>query len=91
MAEIDEQFEGAMDQWYESIVQNNTIDGKVVSLPFFTDAGVFYYRTDLLEKHGREVPTTWTELQETLQRHAAADFFKLPSNAVVELGSRVHI
>ncbi|HLU34453.1 MAG TPA: ABC transporter substrate-binding protein [Thermomicrobiales bacterium] len=54
--------------FFERILDNNTIDGKVVSLPFFTDAGVFYYRTDLLEKYGfSAAPVTWTELEEMAQ------------------------
>jgi trehalose/maltose transport system substrate-binding protein len=59
--------EGAEDQHFPSIVANNTVDGKLVAMPWFTDAGVLYYRTDLLEKHGAEVPTTWQELTETAQ------------------------
>jgi trehalose/maltose transport system substrate-binding protein len=58
-------FEGAMDQWYESIVENNTIDGKFVGAPWFGDFGILYYRTDLLEKYGFDgPPTTWDELEE---------------------------
>jgi trehalose/maltose transport system substrate-binding protein len=43
------------------------VDGKLVALPVFTDAPALYYRTDLLEKHGASVPTTWEELQQTAQ------------------------
>ena len=58
-------FEGAMDQWYESIVENNTIDGKFVGAPWFGDFGILYYRTDLLETYGYDgPPTTWDELEE---------------------------
>jgi len=51
-------------QFYPRLFENNIVDGKVVGLPWFTDAGLLYYRTDLLEKYGLEVPTTWDELTE---------------------------
>jgi trehalose/maltose transport system substrate-binding protein len=49
-------------QHFPSIVQNNLVNGKLVAMPWFTDAGVLYYRKDLLEKHGQKPPTTWQEL-----------------------------
>ena len=49
-------------QHFPAIVKNNTLDGKLVAIPWFTDAGVLYYRKDLLEKHGQKPPTTWQEL-----------------------------
>lgn len=57
--------DGAQDGHFEAIVQNNTVDGELKAMPWFTDAGVLYYRTDLLDKHGRDVPTTWAELTDT--------------------------
>lgn len=52
---------------FEGLVGNNMIGESLVAVPFFVDAGLLYYRTDLLEKHGRQVPQTWAELTETAQ------------------------
>jgi trehalose/maltose transport system substrate-binding protein len=68
LADLTATFEGQTDQWYESIVTNNTIDGKLVGAPWFGDFGILYYRTDLLEKYGYDgPPATWDELEEMAQ------------------------
>ena len=42
-----------------------TYRGKIFAMPWFVDAGLLYYRSDLLEKHGFPPPRTWEELAET--------------------------
>ena len=50
---------------YPGIVQNNTVGGKLVSMPYFSDFGMLYYRTDLLQKNGFNAPPkSWDELQQ---------------------------
>jgi trehalose/maltose transport system substrate-binding protein len=58
---------GLIEANFPSIIESQTVDGKLVALPVQTDAPALYYRTDLLEKHGFEVPTTWAELTATAQ------------------------
>lgn len=49
-------------QYFPAIVANNTVDGSLVGIPWFNDAPMLYYRQDLLDKYGVEVPQTWEEL-----------------------------
>ena len=52
-------------EYFERIVTNNTVNGVLVGIPWYTDAGILYYRTDLLEKYEfAEPPTTWADLEE---------------------------
>lgn len=52
---------------FPSIIESQTVDGKLVALPAYTDAPALFYRSDLLEKYGKEVPTTWAEMRATAQ------------------------
>jgi trehalose/maltose transport system substrate-binding protein len=65
--------EEVLKQHFPSIVQNNLVNGKLVAMPWYTDAGVLYYRKDLLEKHGQQPPTTWQELAEAARKVVAAE------------------
>ena len=61
-------------EFFSRIVQNNTVKGKLVAIPFFTDAGLLYYRTDLLEKYGfKNPPNTWSELTQMAQTIQAGE------------------
>jgi trehalose/maltose transport system substrate-binding protein len=56
-----------IDEHFPSVIESQTVEGRLVAIPGFTDAPALFYRTDLLEKHGKEVPTTWAELRQTAQ------------------------
>lgn len=50
-----------------AIIQSQTVNGKLVAMPMYADAPALYYRTDLLEKYGKEPPKTWEQLTATAQ------------------------
>jgi trehalose/maltose transport system substrate-binding protein len=46
-----------------TIVVNGTVGGKLVVMPWFSDYGILYYRTDLLKKYNYTAPPkTWNDL-----------------------------
>jgi multiple sugar transport system substrate-binding protein len=47
-----------------------TWQGKAFALPWFVDAGLLYYRRDLLERHGLGPPETWHDLVEVARELA---------------------
>ncbi len=49
-------------KFFASAWENNVVDGRVKGVPNYIDAGVMFYRTDLLKKYGEEPPKTWEEL-----------------------------
>lgn len=56
---------GAEDQHFPSLISNNTFEGRLIALPWSTDAGVLYYRKDLLSKYDQPVPQTWQQMTDT--------------------------
>jgi multiple sugar transport system substrate-binding protein len=50
-------------------IDSNTYEGAVYGVPWFTDAGMLYYRKDLLEQAGfSEPPKTWAEMEEMVEK-----------------------
>ena len=47
---------------FPSIIESQTVNGKLVAMPYFTDAPALYFRKDLLAKYKLEAPKTWDEM-----------------------------
>lgn len=64
---------------FKAIIESQTVNGKLVALPLFTDAPALYYRKDLLAKHNVAVPKTWEDL--TVAAKAVQDAERAAGNA----------
>jgi trehalose/maltose transport system substrate-binding protein len=55
-----------------AVMSNYRLDGRLIAMPLYTDVGVLFYRTDLLDRYGySHPPETWDELEvmaEKIQR-----------------------
>jgi multiple sugar transport system substrate-binding protein len=60
-------------------IESLTYDGKVWGVPWYTDAGMLYYRKDLLEQSGISAPPkTWPELKEMAEQVSQETGTKFP-------------
>ena len=68
--DLSDRFTPKMQEDYlEGPIQAVQYEGKTYGVPWFTDAGMFYYRTDLLEQSGfSEPPTTWDEMKDMSEK-----------------------
>ena len=51
----------------------NTVNGKVMALPYYADAQFLFYRKDLLEKYGVQPPKTWDEVKAAAEKVLAGE------------------
>ena len=70
VADVTDKFPKSEQQKFlDAPLQSLMYEGKIYGVPWFTDAGLLYYRQDLLEKAGySEPPKTWAELQEMAEK-----------------------
>ncbi|NGP46808.1 ABC transporter substrate-binding protein [Bacillaceae bacterium SIJ1] len=60
-------------EYYDGVVEALTYDGQLMAVPWYVDGGLLYYRKDLLDKHGYDVPETWEELLQTAEAIQASE------------------
>lgn len=54
--------------FFPSAWQNNVVNGRIKGVPSFIDAGLMFYRSDLLAKYDEKPPETWAELARMAER-----------------------
>ena len=71
-----------LDRWLDASRQSDFLDGpmqasrwrgRTFGVPAFIDAGLLYYRKDLLDRHRQAVPKTWPELEAVAHRVLEAE------------------
>lgn len=70
IADLSDRFpENERGAFLPATIEANTYEGKVYGVPWYTDAGMLYYRRDLLEESGfSEPPGTWDEMKEMAEK-----------------------
>jgi trehalose/maltose transport system substrate-binding protein len=92
IADLSERFpESEREKFIPGAIEGDTYDGKVWAVPWFTDSGFLYYRSDLLEDAGfSEPPATWDEMKDMaakVQRDAGVPNGFVFTGAVYEGGT----
>jgi multiple sugar transport system substrate-binding protein len=74
LADLTPHFTAAeLDPLHPAALRADWFDGRLYGLPWFVDAGVLYYRRDLVERHGFAPPATYPGLLEQAQHILAAE------------------
>jgi multiple sugar transport system substrate-binding protein len=60
-------------EYFAGPVDAVTYDGSAYAVPWYIDAGLLYYRKDLLDKYGFSPPRTWDELIQTAKLVTVAE------------------
>ncbi len=65
IADLSDKFpESERSKFLDGPIEANTYEGAIYGVPWFTDAGMMYYRKDLVD----QVPTSWDEFKQVAQQ-----------------------
>lgn len=59
------------DRFYDTALKEGEKDGAHYSIPLYTHAQLMWYRKDLLEKAGTDIPQTWDQLKDVAEKLTA--------------------
>jgi len=78
IADLSDKFpETEREKFLPGPIESMIYEDKIYGVPWYTDAGMLYYRKDLLEKNGyKEAPKTWDELKKVAKEVADAEGMK---------------
>ncbi|MEU6882690.1 ABC transporter substrate-binding protein [Streptomyces sp. NPDC046712] len=52
-----------LESFLPPVVDTATYDGRLYAVPYVTNAGMLFYRKDVLDREGQRPPRTWAELE----------------------------
>ncbi|MGY3724878.1 carbohydrate ABC transporter substrate-binding protein, CUT1 family [Granulicatella balaenopterae] len=78
------------DKFSQAALSEGEIDGENYSMPLYSHAQVMWYRKDLLEQAGLEVPKTWAEFAEAAKALTTDEIYgcSFPSGSNDLMGTR---
>ncbi len=74
LVDLNPDFKAQLSSINPDVVASYTVNGRLVAVPYHSDIGVLFYRTDLLRRYGyRGPPRTWDELEQMAARIQAGE------------------
>ncbi len=76
-------FEDVKSRFYDSAIDTASYNGGVYGLPETQSFSVLFYREDVLDEYGIEVPQTWDDVEEVINvLHGEGLDFYIPTSAI---------